>query len=151
LAIDGRPGAMVVGDFNGDGKVDLAVAVNSSLINDASVAVLAGTGAGTFAPATVFVLDRANGANLTALALADFNGDGKLDLAVSDERAGRAFVLLGDGAGSFGTMNYVVALGGAPAALAVGHFNGDAKPDLVGATTSGTSAAFASVSLNTLP
>lgn len=151
LAVDGWPSAVTAGDFNGDGKVDLAVTVNSSVVNNASVAILTGTGAGTFAPATVFVLDRVNGANLTALALADFDGNGKLDLAVSDERAGCAFVLLGDGAGSFGTTNYVVALGGAPAALAVGHFNGDAKPDLVGATASGGNAAFATVSLNTLP
>jgi len=151
VAIDGRPGAVVVGDFNGDGKVDLAVMVNSSLINAASVVILSGTGAATFAAPVTIVLDRTNGAGLSGLTLADFNADGRLDLAVSDQRADRAFVLLGDGAGSFGTTNYVVALGGSPAALAVGDFNGDARPDLVGATASGSNAASASVSLSTLP
>jgi len=149
VAIDGRPGAVVARDFNGDGKADLAVMVNSSLINAASVVILTGTG--TFAAPVTIVLDRTNGANLTGLTLVDFNADGRPDLAVSDQRADRAFVLLGDGAGSFGTTNYVVALGGAPAALAVGDFNGDARADLVGATTSGNNAASASVSLSTLP
>jgi hypothetical protein len=151
VAIDGRPGAVVAADFNGDGKADLAVMVNSSLINAASVVILSGTGSGTFAAPATFVLDRTNGASLTGLALADFNADGRPDLALSDQRADRAFVLLGDGAGSFGTTNYVVALGASPAALAVGDFNGDARPDLVAATASGSNAASASVSLSTLP
>jgi len=151
LVIDGRPAAVVAGDFNGDGKADLAVMVNSSLINAANVTVLSGTGTGTFASPTTIVLDRFNGANLTGLTLADFNADGRPDLAVGDQRANRAFVLLGDGAGSFGTANYVVGLGGAPAALAAGDLDGDARPDLVAATGNGSNAATASVSLSTLP
>ncbi|MCW5659194.1 MAG: VCBS repeat-containing protein [Burkholderiaceae bacterium] len=151
LVIDGRPGAVVVGDFNGDGKTDLAVMVNSSVLNAAGVAVFSGSGTGTFGSATTLVLDRANGAFLTGLALVDFNADGRLDLAVSDQRENRAFVLLGDGAGSFGMTNYDVSLAGAPDGLAAGDFNGDGRPDLVAATGDGTNAATASVSLNTLP
>jgi len=151
LVIDGRPGAVVVGDFNGDGKTDLAVMVNSSLLNAASVAVFSGSGTGTFGPATTLVLDRANGAFLTGLALVDFNADGRLDLAVSDQRANRAFVLLGDGAGSFGMTHYVVNLAGAPDGLAVGDFNGDGRRDLVAVTGNGSNAATASVSLGNLP
>lgn len=146
-----RLGSLVVGDFNRDGKADLAVTVNPYVTNEASVAILTGTGAGTFAPAARFVLDRATGATLTSLALADFNGDGKIDLAVSDQPSARAFVLFGDGAGSFGTVNYVVALGHAPIALAVGHFNGDARPDLVAASFDGSGPAIAAICLNTLP
>ncbi len=150
LIVDGRLNAIAVGDFNGDGKPDLALTVNTPVTNDAHVAILTGTGTGTFGPASVFVLDR-HGATLTGLTLADFDGDGRLDLAASDQGVGRAFVLLGDGAGSFGTINYVVALPGAPAALAVGHFNGDGKPDLIAATVSGTSTGSAVLSLNILP
>jgi len=150
LIVDGRLNAIAVGDFNGDGKPDLALTVNTPVTNDAHIAILAGTGTGTFGPATVFVLD-SQGAALTGLTLADFNGDGRLDLAASDQGIGRAFVLLGDGAGSFGTTHYVVALPGAPAALAAGHFNGDGKPDLVAASVSGNNTGSAVLSLNILP
>ena len=152
LAVADRPGAVAVGDFNGDGRPDLAVAVGMSTINNAHVAILAGTGTGTFGPATIFVLDRVNGAYPTGIATSDFNGDGKLDVAVADERgAGRVYVLLGDGAGSFGMSNYFLALANQPAAVAAADVDSDGRPDLVAATRSGSNAALASASLNTLP
>ena len=71
---------MAVGDFNGDGKLDLAVANYSSN----TVGMLLGNGAGGFAAATTF---SSGGTNPVSLAVGDFNGDGKLDLAVANTAA----------------------------------------------------------------
>src|SRR6266852_4846443 len=68
------PSAVVVGDFNGDGKPDLAVANAGS----ANVSILLGNGDGTFQPAINFDA----GLRPSFIAVGDFNGDGKLDLAV---------------------------------------------------------------------
>src|SRR3989442_4544715 len=71
-----NPQVTAVGDFSGDGKLDLAV-VNSG---STTVSVLLGNGDGTFqTPLTVDV----GGSNPTYVVAADFNGDGKLDLAVA--------------------------------------------------------------------
>jgi hypothetical protein len=114
-----------VGDFNGDGKLDLAVANNGS--ND--VSVLLGNGDGTFQPAANY----STGLSPVSVAVGDFNGDGKLDLAVvnSGTNVGsNVSVLLGNGDGTFQTaVNYEV--GSVAQALAVGDFNGDGKLDLV--------------------
>src|SRR5262249_3311644 len=81
------------GDFNGDGKLDLAV--NSDVLQGAvNVFVLLGTGNGTF---TQGVALNASG----FVTAADFNGDGKLDIAVCDSSTNMVTILLGDGAGNF--------------------------------------------------
>ena len=69
------PSSVAVGDFNGDGKADLAVANEGS----GTVSVLLGHGDGTFAA----LPDLAVGTNPFSVAVGDFNGDGKLDLAVT--------------------------------------------------------------------
>jgi hypothetical protein len=111
-----------VGDFNGDGKLDLAV----TNVLFSSVSVLLGNGDGTFGAATNY------GAGFTPLSVAvgDFNGDGKLDLAVANASDNTVSVLLGNGTGGFGAaINYAVASG--PRSVEVGDFNGDGKLDLV--------------------
>jgi uncharacterized protein (TIGR03437 family) len=112
------PGAVVAGDFNGDGNADLAV---GSI--DSTVAVLLGKGDGTFQPAQ----NIAAGSAPRSLAAGDFNGDGKLDLAADD--TGDVSVLLGNGDGTFQPPVYYAA-GVTPLSLAVGDFNGDGKTDL---------------------
>ena len=67
------PRALAIGDFNGDGKPDLAVANAGS----GDVSVLLGKGDGTFQDATTY----ATGTNPFNLVAADFNNDGKLDIA----------------------------------------------------------------------
>jgi hypothetical protein len=82
---------VAVGDFNGDGKADLAVANYS----DHSVSVLLGNGDGTFQTH----VDYATGSGPDSVAVGDFNGDGKADLAVTNDYA--VSVLLGNGDGTF--------------------------------------------------
>jgi hypothetical protein len=114
------PFSVVVGDFNGDGKQDLAVANPDSN----NVSILLGDGAGSFSATNVGV-----GTDPGYLAVGDFNGDGKQDLAVADIGAASVSILLGNGAGSFSAAtNFGVGIN--PASVAVGDFNNDGKQDL---------------------
>lgn len=127
------PGAVAIGDFNGDGKQDLAVANagNAGVADDGNVSVLLGNGDGTFQAA----VNVAAGKNPASIVAGDFNGDGKLDLAVSNRGdpatgAGAAvIILLGKGDGSFQAPT-TLALQFTPVAVVAGDFNGDLKLDL---------------------
>src|SRR6266567_700175 len=119
------PSNIVVGDFNGDGKPDLAVAN----FGDWNVYVLLGNGDGTFQVARS-VYFNGGGARFWYIAEGDFNGDGKLDLAVTDYSNNNVSVLLGNGDGTFQAPR-TFPVGIHPAQVAVGDFNGDGKPDLV--------------------
>jgi hypothetical protein len=118
--------SVTLGDFNGDGILDLAVP--NLLTNE--VSVLLGTGDGTFQVAAHYAvgpLTWYGGAGAQrCVAVRDFNGDGIPDLAVSF--FGGVRVLLGNGDGTFQTtaISYVAG----PDAVAVGDFNGDGLPDL---------------------
>ena len=119
---------VAVGDFNGDGKADLAVA---NALSD-NVSVLLGNGDGTFQAAVNYGV----GSGPTSVAVGDFDGDGKADLAVANEMSNNLSVLFGNGDGTFQVaVNY--SAGAFPLALAVGDFNGDGKADLAVANFSG--------------
>ncbi len=125
------PSAIVSGDFNGDGRLDLATANSAS--ND--ISVLLGNGDGTFQPQLKF----AAGKNPLFLATGDLNGDGRIDLVVVDEGTeyynetvpGSVMVLLGNGDGTF---QAAIELAGGnlpfPASVVVGDFNGDGRLDI---------------------
>src|SRR5690349_10864090 len=70
---------MAVSDFNGDGKLDVAVAIKTSAVNDAAIAILLGNGDGTFQPP---MISGPLSENVVGFAVGDWNGDGKNDLAV---------------------------------------------------------------------
>src|SRR6266487_4294611 len=115
------PFSVAVGNFNGDGKRDLAVANQSP----DTVSVLLGSGTGSFGPPASFAV----GTRPTSVAVGDFNGDGKPDLAVTNADSGNVSVLLGSGTGSFGARTNFAA-GSTPSSVAVGDFNADGKLDL---------------------
>src|SRR5436309_2826356 len=107
FAVGSRPQSMAVGDFNGDGVLDLATA-NRGIYEsstDKDVTVLLGNGDGTFQPAQRF----STGGVPVSVAVGDFNGDGRPDLAVANCDSYGMFqggcntvsVLLGNGDGTF--------------------------------------------------
>ena len=125
------PQSVAVGDFNGDGKPDLAV-VNSYSNN---VSILLGNGDGTFQ----IHVDYPTGAQPGSVAIGDFNGDGKLDLAVVNSYSNNVSVLLGNGNGTFQpAVSYGTGSGTGPAFVAVGDFNRDGKLDLAVANSNST-------------
>jgi hypothetical protein len=124
------PQAVAVGDFNGDGRPDLAVA--NVLSND--VTVLENTRAGgafTFASPVSF----SAGYGPLSVAVGDFNGDGRPDLATANSSLGSVKVILNTSAGAVISFGPVTSYDTSTdhAAVAVGDFNGDGTPDLVAA------------------
>jgi hypothetical protein len=125
------PGPLAVGDFDGDGKPDLATADNFSVL------LLRGNGDGTFAPPARAVVVGA----AASVAVGDFNGDGLLDLGVTSNVVsytpydtyvdGYVTVLLGDGAGGLMPSSTTYLGSGYQGRLAVGDFNGEHRLDFV--------------------
>ncbi len=127
------PTGLAAGDFNGDGKLDVAVANSTGTIS-----ILLGDGTGALKPLALAPPIMAGGSP-TALAAADLNNDGKLDLVVANGATGDLSVLLGNGAGGFTPApGSPIATGGTtPSSLGIGDVNGDGRLDLV-AVNAGT-------------
>ena len=128
LTTGGSPQTIAVGDFNGDGIPDLAVAnACGSTASSNTMTIFLGNGDGSFT-ATGQVLS--TGSYPASIAVGDFNGDGTADLAVANAGSNTVTVLLGDGNGSF-TAGATQATGDSPASIAAGDFNGDGVLDMV--------------------
>ena len=112
-----------MGDFNEDGKPD--VAVTNRYSSPATVSLLLGNGDGTLQAK----LDYAVGGAPKQVASADFDRDGHLDLAVAENTNGKASVLLGNGDGTFDPKQEYAA-GTGSEAIATGDFNGDNVLDI---------------------
>ena len=123
VATGDGPASVAVGDFNGDGNPDLAVANQLA----STVSVLLGSAGGSFTRQTP---DLAVGDFPVSVAVSDFNGDQDPDLAVANGFSGTVSVLLGGNGASFTRQTPDVTIGGTPWSVAVGDFNGDSDPDL---------------------
>ena len=121
-----HPECVAIGDFNGDGKPDLATANNGFF--PGTVSVLLGNGDGTFAPKT----DYEAAQQLTSsVAVGDVNRDGTLDLVATAFQAGESMmVFLGNGDGTFQPK---IDLAGGGQSVAIGDLNGDGNLDLAAA------------------
>ena len=125
------PAGIAVADVNGDGKPDLLTANQGS----STVGVLLGTGTGTFGAAATYSMG--TGSQPISLAVADVNGDGKLDVLTANYGGNTAGVLLGTGTGSFGTAaTFSTGFGSTPYSIAVADVSGDGKLDVLTANIS---------------
>ncbi len=122
IPVGASPEGIKAADFNGDGRPDLAVAVNGT--NTVNVLLRNATNDGFTAEAPTPI-----GAGALGLAIADFNADGRPDLAATSNQAGTVTVLLRQVAGGFAADGAPLAAPGANG-VAAGDFNGDGKPDL---------------------
>lgn len=133
-SVDQWPGSMVTGDFNGDGKLDLATIVSNG-VDTHNISVLLGNGDGTFAEAVNYSIDWAG-----SLITSDLNGDGYLDLVASlsdGTDIHKISILIGNGNGTFAdAVDYALDL--LPAGIMSGDFDRDGNIDLVVGTSDGS-------------
>ncbi len=130
VAVGNGPESIAVGDFNGDGVLDLAVVncydyCNYGSSEGGSVTILQGNGDGGFTTKSTVSL----GLGSDAIAAADFNRDGIVDLVTANAIEGTLSVLLGNGDGTFTTKSTPF-VGAQPTSIVVGDFNGDGIPDI---------------------
>jgi hypothetical protein len=135
LALGSATNSVTVGDFNGDGRQDLAVVKVCATDNQCAtgeIEVLIGAGDGTFAPAGAYPA----AVEPVSIVSGDFNGDGRLDLIVGSTNANypetthELWLLLGNGDGTFGAAIPTGNAFSGSGPIAVGDFNADGRPDL---------------------
>lgn len=134
-----EPWGLAVGDFNGDGKLDVVVAnYLGTPTGTGSLSIFLGNGDGTFQPRTDITL----ALHPVAMTVADFNGDGKADLAVATQNSTTddLTMMFGNGNGTFQAPVTTVTdtasvftsfWGGGQSSIMSADFNGDGRLDLV--------------------
>ncbi len=124
------PYSVAVGDFNGDGNPDLVTANDADVnSNPGTVTILLGGGDGTFTEASRSPISV--GINPLIVAVGDFDADGKVDLAVTNENDNAVSILIGIGDGTFTPGPPVrTPAGHFPLSVAAADLNGDGLADL---------------------
>jgi len=142
-----QPLGITTADFNGDGKIDIAVSNNNG--NNVSVCfntTTPGSATPTFSAKTDFSV----GTDASQIVTGDFNGDGKIDIAVANRLSNSFSVLLNTITIGSSTPSFAAATnfttGTQPETIALGDINGDGKPDII---TGNTNANTVSVFINT--
>jgi parallel beta-helix repeat protein len=132
------PTGITSADFNGDGKPDLAVVNNFT--NNTSVFLNSGLGSGQFGaspPTATSKTDYTTGTGPRYITSADFNGDGKPDMAVTNNTSGTVSIFINSGNGLFAAkVDYTT--GTNPVGITSADFNGDGKPDIAVANSGTT-------------
>jgi FG-GAP-like repeat/FG-GAP repeat len=135
---------IAVGDFNRDGKLDLAVTTDGfyygggsygGFSGPAHVNLLIGNGDGSFGSGDSYSVGGSAASSVTA---ADLNGDGKLDLAVTDYNDNVVEVFLGNGNGTFNSLASYFRTGNYPVSVITADVDGNGKPDLIAANLADT-------------
>jgi Bacterial Ig-like domain (group 3)/MBG domain (YGX type)/FG-GAP-like repeat len=130
-----EPWNLAIGDINGDGNPDIVVANDISDNQGNNITILLGNGDGTFGQATYL---QGGVTSSGSVALADFNGDGILDIAATEEPANSVFIFLGNGDGTFQPKT-TYAMNKGPYYLTIGDFNQDGNKDIITANAEGQS------------
>lgn len=122
FAVGTQPNALVAGDFNGDGRPDLAV--SNSGDNDVDIYLGNGNGTFTASPGNPIAV----GTDPISIVAGNFDAGTTLDLAVANSGSGNVSILLGNGNGTF--TSSLIAAGTSPSSVTAADFNGDGKKDL---------------------
>jgi hypothetical protein len=145
-AVGHSPTSLAVGDFNGDGKLDLVTGDYNYGGTTTDVTVLLGNGNGSFQPpASIDLSYPGFGLGVESVAVGDFNGDGKLDLlavsnyyafdGLSNDFQGHAAVLLGTGTGTFEAPQLSLLNSSYTTSAVVDDFDTDGKIDIASVST----------------
>ena len=119
----GSNAAVALGDLNGDGKLDMAIADSAG----ARIGVLINNGSGTFATAVHYAV---SGTGPFGVAIRDLNGDGKPDMMSANGDNITVSVFINNGNGTFAAKVDYASPVDQPHSIALGDLNGDGRPDM---------------------
>ncbi|CAM4908496.1 unnamed protein product [Rotaria socialis] len=125
-----KPNSVVVGDFNNDSKLDIAVTNQGS----ENIVIFLGYGNGSFFNQSIY--STGDNSQPTTMAIGDFNNDKILDITVANFGTGNIGIFLGYGDGTFSNqMTFATGNNSQPWWVAVGDFNNDSWPDIATANS----------------